>query len=319
MKLMTVSVIAWSVVALTSSLRGSDAEQVPSVIRDNLSYVELPNGSRLTISTMVFYPERPHATKVWIALYPKGGGGKSPRIWSTSLGSMDYAPTTKYHYALAKVMEDRIFVFCIWDGRHFTLDRRTGELQTKGAGDDVLRNYDNLMPLKLTLRRPSTGHTMTEKESQDLEKEQRQAEREASAVSRVQSIPGSPLMKHYIIQFDRPGLERRPLFVIVWKASRFGRSSLGHLDRAVATISINSHTMTPSRAKKAVYALQPDYSLKELPLTEEEIARLFSHITRSEQRDVSSDQIELLPTDPFWEQKVDPYLKIVEPPHKQAK
>ncbi len=144
------------------------------------------------------------------------------------------------------------------------------------------------------------------------EKAAREGEREASAVSRVQSIPGSSLEKHYLVQFDKPGLKRQPLLVIVWKAKDTLSISLGQLDTDAPTIAIDGHLMTPSRRKKAVYALQPDYSLQQLSLTEEEIVRLFSHITRSEERAVSSADVEIFPADPYWEEKVDPHLKIAD-------
>jgi hypothetical protein len=232
---------------------------------------------------------------------------------------MDYVPGTECYYALVKVMDDRVFVFCIWDGQHFTLDKRTGRVLTKGKGDDALKEYGSLVPLKLILRRPSTGREMTKKEAEEFEKEELEAERQTSVIFRVESIPGSKLGKFYVVRFDKTESKRRPLFVIVWKASDIGPVSFGHLDRAVPSISIDRHALTPPPTTKAIYALQPDYSLQQLSLTDEEITRLFSHITRSEERAVPIDERDLFPSDPYWEEKVDPHLKVVEPPQKEAK
>jgi hypothetical protein len=147
----------------------------------------------------------------------------------------------------------------------------------------------------------------------------REAERRQSAVSRMQSIPGSSLNKYYIVQFDKPGLKRQPLLVIVWKAHRTESISLDHLDTDTPAIMINGRLMTPSRTTKAIYALQPDYSLQQLSLTEAEIGRLFSHITRSEERAVPSIDLEILPSDPYWDEKVHPHLKIVDPDRKEKR
>ena len=148
---------------------------------------------------------------------------------------------------------------------------------------------------------------------------ERKAERETSAISRVQSIPKSSLEKFYIVQFDKAGLKRQPLLVIVWKAHDNESVDLNHLDTTAQDVAINGHRLTPSRTKKAIYALQPDYSLQQLSLTEEEIGRLFSHIVQSEERAVSATEVETLPPDPYWEKKVDPHLKVVEPDRKEKR
>jgi hypothetical protein len=154
---------------------------------------------------------------------------------------------------------------------------------------------------------------------QALEEQDRRGERVSSAIFRVQSTAESSLKKYYIVQFDKPGLKRQSLVVIVWKAKDTSSITLDHLDKDAPVIEINSHLITPPPAKKAVYALQGDYSLQQLSLTEDEIGRLFSHITRSEERAVSSDDVRILPPDPYWEEKVDPHLKVVEPDKKEKR
>jgi hypothetical protein len=93
----------------------------------------------------LFSLERQQTTEVWVDHHPKGKGGKEPRIWTTKLGSMDYVPETRYYYALVKVMVDKVFVFCMWDGQHFILDKQTGIVLTKGKGDNALKAYADLV------------------------------------------------------------------------------------------------------------------------------------------------------------------------------
>ena len=76
------------------------------------------------------------------------------------------------------------------------------------------------------------------------EENERRGERESSAISREQSITGSSLKKYYVVQFDKPGLKRQPLLVIVWKAN--DRSiDLRRLDTAAPVIEINGRLITP--------------------------------------------------------------------------
>jgi hypothetical protein len=132
----------------------------------------------------------------------------------------------------------------------------------------------------------------------------------AGCISGSQAIRGSKLQNCFEFQFDTyegefSELKRRPLFAIVWQAHMGGVSTS---DNRNLIISIHGHSIAPSRTKKAVYALQPDYSLIQLPLTHEEIDHLFS-IARS--RDEAGP---MFYSDPTWREKVQPNLKVVEPP-----
>jgi len=134
--------------------------------------------------------------------------------------------------------------------------------------------------------------------------------RYAGAISGSEAIPGSKMQNCFVFQFDTyEGVysesKRRPLFAIFWQAHRAGTS--GSNSRNMV-ISIHGHSIAPTREKKAVYALQPDYSLQQLPLTEREVDRLFS-IVRSHEGDGPR-----LASDPAWQQKVHPKLQIIEPP-----
>jgi hypothetical protein len=221
---------------------------------------------------------------------------------------------------LVKVTEDRVFIFCIWNGRYVAFDRKDGRVVERGKGDDVLKRFNCLEPLKLTVTPPSIGRHLSDDKWKKLEREELEAGRQTSAINLIQVVQGSKLYKDYVVQFDKAGLGRRPLVVIAWKARLHleGESvDLNHTDQDIPAITIDGHSVVPPRTKKAIYALQPDYSLRQLPLTEEEITRLFSHITRSQER-ATFDERNTLPSDPYWEQKVDPHLKVVEPSQKDT-
>ena len=170
MRLIKIDMIICFIIAMGASVNESDKQEGKIVHRDDLFRMEYPDGSNLSIRTSISSLEKEQTAEIWMDHHPKGKGGKEPTIWSTELGSMEYVPSTKYYYALVKVMEDRVFVFCIWDGQHFTLDKQTGKMLTKGKGDDALKAYTDLVPLKLWLRLPSTGRTMTKQELEELKK-----------------------------------------------------------------------------------------------------------------------------------------------------
>jgi hypothetical protein len=73
---------------------------------------------------------------------------------------------------------------------------------------------------------------------------------------------------------------------------------------------INEHTLARMPKTNAIYALQRDYSFRQLSLSNDEVAELLSRITQSEARtDALYEQ--LLDVDPCWQQKVVPKLRIV--------
>jgi hypothetical protein len=146
---------------------------------------------------------------------------------------------------------------------------------------------------------------------------------------------GPPRPDRRPLSDGHPGPEWRPLFVIAWKATNPASTSFVY-QWPVAQIEIERHLVRPPSATIAIYALKPDYSLEMISLTKEETARLLSHVTDMEKR---QDQrlshlvsfIEqkdprwkeslsavranegLFSSDPYWRQKVDPHLKVVEP------
>jgi hypothetical protein len=95
--------------------------------------------------------------------------------------------------------------------------------------------------------------------------------------------------------------QRHLLFVIAWTAKR-GGGTTSCSDHNLLT-SIDGHSVNPSLDKPAVYALRSDYSLKQIPLTKQQIVRLFSEI---EDADFHTSHSEL------WQKEIAPHLAQVE-------
>jgi len=128
------------------------------------------------------------------------------------------------------------------------------------------------------------------------------------------AIQESTVQACFVFQFDTyqerfDASKRRPLFAIVWQATRVGTTSSS--DRGLVN-SIHMHPIAPSRKHKAVYCLQPDYSLKALSLTNDEIDTLFALVSS----DSSTTSGMHLTFNSIWQQKVQPFLKVVEPLEK---
>ncbi len=334
MKIVIAAMITWFAVASGDKVEGD------STCRNDLCQMTLPDGSSLKIGIESYPGDRQKEMGVDVALYSKEGA----IVWRAwDITTVKYTPGAHAYYALGKVLEDRILVFTMWNGAYCVIDKKFGRVLRRGQGDDVLKEYESFVPLRLTFGiglRQSFGRYRipTPSEMAEAEKQSMRERRECSTVLRSQPISGSKLEKAYVIHFETDQdvsakRRRRPLFVIVWKAEKIGAVGFG-FQRAISEIAIHGHLVTPRSTKDAIYALQPDYSLQQLHLTEEEITRLFSRITARElqidERVASlierqgtdwlnegyDEQGEegLFPAAPDWEQKVDPHLKVVEPP-----
>jgi hypothetical protein len=217
-------------------------------------------------------------------------------------------------------MEDHIFLFTMWNRRYFVIDKHSGQVLKKGNGDDVLREYGNLVPLRLTVLYVGPSMTYENRYPDSQQEKTRQDDWELKqdeiATFFIQDIPGSKLKKHYVVQFDphlgTNGKTQRwqPLYVVVWKSEM--ESVFLNTNPLIAPIWINRHIVTPPTARSAIYSLQPDYSLQELPLSEEELTRLFLSITQKEEHAKDSLERHTFPQDFYWEQKIGPHLKVVE-------
>jgi hypothetical protein len=322
-------------VALGDSCEAGD-EQVSPMARHNVYCVTLSDGSALSICTSLQSSQRRHNARVTASLCSASVDGEGAVSWTADVTSLDYVPGADCYYALVKAGEDHLFIFATWNDHYCTIDKRTGRLLKKGEGDDVLKQYNSFVPLKLRINAPSTfglvkGPEAIREIKQDLEMTRRE-----SVFLYSQAIPASKLKRFYVVQFGEPLSSRAPMFVVVWKGTTFGSFC--------TNMEINGHSVRPVSTSKAIYVLQPDYSLQRLRLSEEEITRLLSHVTRNqvriddrvaslvERQDIETlsrqdpawleklrSEQELLPPDPYWEKKVDPYLKVVEPSQTEAK
>ena len=89
---------------------------------------------------------------------------------------MHFVPEAGDYYALVNVMDDRFFIFFLWNGHYCAIDRKTGTILESGDGDDALKRYDQLVPLKLAFRqllirvRANHWERMSRKKTQGHEK-----------------------------------------------------------------------------------------------------------------------------------------------------
>ena len=124
----------------------------------------------------------------------------------------------------------------------------------------------------------------------------------AGSSSGGSAIPGQFLQHCYVLQRDvRPTHgAAKPLFLILWKARMAGSCSTDNRNRLT---SIHGEAVHVRFDTTAVYALQSDYTLRQIGLTGPEI----EHVLRLvEQRKTPFSE------DGIWRAKVEPVLKEVE-------
>ena len=126
------------------------------------------------------------------------------------------------------------------------------------------------------------------------------------SVSGCQSIgDGSSLNLCYILDgrsYGRvPGSTKDArLFLILWKSHSHGKVGL---DRENQTFRVNDHFINPSLNKQAIYILQSDYNLQELPLTGPEVTNCLNKFSLVAQG---------LVTNELWYDKIVPKLQLVD-------
>jgi hypothetical protein len=129
-------------------------------LRDDLHGIELADGSWLSIRGGVESLERRQPCKLWVDRHPPGTFyEKGPVMWTAAVATMEYKPDAQPYYALLKIMGDRVFVFLLSDSQYFVIDTEKGRILAKDRGDDPLRRYGALIPLKLSIHPPATGET----------------------------------------------------------------------------------------------------------------------------------------------------------------
>jgi hypothetical protein len=90
--------------------------------------------------------------------------------------------------------------------------------------------------------------------------------------------------------------KKRPVFVILWKGS--GQTSSYDGDNRLT--SINGHRLSLSLTNRAVYALQPDYSVRDLGFSDPELSEILNAIAND--TPIEGD---------LWTNKLAPRLYIV--------
>lgn len=316
-------VCLYTTVASSGIMAAGEKNQDTPVLKRSLLNVELADGSELRIGTSLVSLDKPQETDVHVLLRAERLTVEEPEpLWrAEKITSLHFTPERKEYYALVKVADSRIFIFFLWNGRHCTIDKRTGAVLARGEGNDVLEQFSEWIPLKLVVPVPATFEYVTGDVAKELTEEFEKRERASPVVLRTQAVPASSMKKFYVVCFNtfwdqRPGSKREPVAVMAWKGH--DTSGLAFNARKMM-IAINGHRVTPSPRKKAIYVVGPDYSLQQLTMNEKEMSRLFAHIVRSEERAVSTSELRHLPLDETWERDVAPYLKVVEPPEKTKK
>jgi hypothetical protein len=83
-------------------------------------------------------------------------------------------------------------------------------------------------------------------------------------------VPGD----YYALNFEFQGdASKRPLFVVLWKGVGYQTGSNDSYNRLQ---SINGHQLNVSFGKRAVYALQPDYTLQDLGLPDSDVSSVLN-------------------------------------------
>ena len=136
--------------------------------------------------------------------------------------------------------------------------------------------------------------------------------RKGSVTLGGEAIPGSMEQICYVLQAAPPSvptpMRETPLFAVLWRARMVGDAS-SHSDRCFMNASVthvHGHPISPAPKVKAVYALQPDHSLRRLNLTPAETWRLLSVMQEGKGAAFRDDDV--------FKTKVLPELKTVEWP-----
>ena len=162
MRLITSSMIVLFAATLGEHATGEDKQRGDSTPREDLHRMTLADGSWLVINTPFPSDEqRKEALAVRVHLYPKDVHYEKQTdkcLWvADRVTSMDYVPDNERYYALANETKGRVFIFFTWNAQHCTIDKKTGRILRKDQGDDALKAYDSLLPLKLLIWRRATG------------------------------------------------------------------------------------------------------------------------------------------------------------------
>jgi len=112
----------------------------------------------------------------------------------------------------------------------------------------------------------------------------------------------------YVIQYadvERGGT-LDVLFAVVWRGGP-GATAEGNSEGMISTI--NGQDVRPNFTRSAIYALEPEYSLNEITMSEEERERLLDRITGPDGP---------FTDDPLWLEAVEPALRYVPSPGEET-
>jgi len=116
----------------------------------------------------------------------------------------------------------------------------------------------------------------------------------------------------YAYQLPPPGSPSpgTPLYVVLWRAKQGGFAGGPHN----LLTQIHGHPVLADLDRKAVYALQPDYSLKELSLTPVEVNQVLSNLREAKVSMMQDTPVTRLQDDEVFRTKVASQLANVETP-----
>jgi hypothetical protein len=136
--------------ALGAAALAGDREGSKPESRYSLLYMELQDGTELNVRVPNSDAKVTDPLEVRITL-SRSRKDLTP-IWVVEKAT-SVRLTPQYHshfYALVKVMPDRLFVFFTWNGHYCTIDRKTGTIVSEGDDEEILKDYDQFVPLKLS-------------------------------------------------------------------------------------------------------------------------------------------------------------------------
>ena len=121
-----------------------------------------------------------------------------------------------------------------------------------------------------------------------------------------QAIPGSNIQNCYVVQYRFPdsaegSQARQPVYAILWQGTTVGVVKRSHANWVTA---IHGYPLSIDQSHNAVYALQPDYSLRELPLGPSDQQWIFSAIRSETAKQLAKEQ--------FWQDRIAPQLHQIE-------
>ena len=152
------TVAIWFSTLLTIYAVAGSTHDKKSITRNNLDRIELSDGAELSIRVSLCRLDQDvDVDDVTIVLDTKHKKTQPQRTdWvAKNVTSLHYVPIPIHYYALAKIVDERLIVFFTWNSRYCTIDMRSGTVLKKGYGDDVLKQFEQWIPLRLRVCSPS--------------------------------------------------------------------------------------------------------------------------------------------------------------------